>query len=82
MGAGVFGHGMTDREEAVMERHDAQLPPHAIAAELGFAPATVTRIIAGYRTDGAEYAWRHNARVGCDMLERAMKRYYDTRERS
>ena len=56
------GHGLSPREQQVMDRHDAVVPAGAIAAELNLNTSYVLRVIKAYSV-GGNYNHRFDAMV-------------------
>ncbi len=75
MGAGVEGHGLTEREQAIMDRHEAGVSVAMICAELGLKRSYVEKRIREYTPSiASQVAFERMARRGCEAMEAAIAR--------
>lgn len=67
MGAGIEGHGLTEREQAIMDRFDAGVPVGEICAELGLKRSYVTKRVREYTpSNRSQKTFEKMARRGCE----------------
>jgi hypothetical protein len=71
----MHGHGMTRREQQVMDAHEEGASIAMIAEELELPQERVRRIVSTYRIGVAD-TWMSNARTGSAALAQAIRRHH------
>ena len=74
----IFGHGITAREQSVIDLRDQGLSHEVIAARLGIATSYVSTISSRYPVTESN-AWQNSAWLGSVALLAALQRHHPER---